>query len=209
MFDKRARLVFCRQQAVNGTEGAAGLLSQYQARLDLSGAMEATCMGKLIRSTYELEVTAKTGCCMSEARLKQPIIINDPQPQAAPPALMPPPGWTPQVSEMEEEKEQHKGVSDTQHCMMQTNHHCQVLQLNSMSGRLLLLQLAHNHCRSTPLWRLMCLRQTVMPCGSLPQLSACPFHPSSSRSMHSLNQHYLTSSHSLSAIILIRFHPLL
>jgi len=52
---------------------------------------------QVIRSTYELEVTAKTGCCLSEATLKQPIFINDPQPHIAPPAVVPPPGWMPQV----------------------------------------------------------------------------------------------------------------
>ena len=52
---------------------------------------------QVIRSTYELEVAAKTGCCLSEVRLKQPIFINDPQPHAAPPTMQPPPGWAPQV----------------------------------------------------------------------------------------------------------------
>ena len=59
--------------------------------------IDAAVFPQVIRSTYELEVTAKTGCCLSEATLKQPIVINDPQPHSAPPAVLPPPGWAPQV----------------------------------------------------------------------------------------------------------------
>lgn len=53
---------------------------------------------QVIRSTYELEVVARSGCCLSNARLTHPIVINDPQPHIAPPLLQPPLGWAPQVS---------------------------------------------------------------------------------------------------------------
>lgn len=49
---------------------------------------------QIITSNYQLEVAAKTGCCLSEVCLRAPILVNDPEP-AAP--LQPPQDWAPQV----------------------------------------------------------------------------------------------------------------
>jgi hypothetical protein len=53
---------------------------------------------QIIHSTYELEVRAKTGCCLSEVAVRQPILLNDPQPAEVPPAVEAPQGWAPLVS---------------------------------------------------------------------------------------------------------------
>jgi hypothetical protein len=53
---------------------------------------------QIIHSTYELEVRAKTGCCLSEVAVRKPILLNDPQPVDVPPAVAPPQDWAPLVS---------------------------------------------------------------------------------------------------------------
>lgn len=64
---------------------------------DCVRALLHACM-QVITSRYELEVTAKTGCCLSEVRLRAPILVNDPQPTAPQqPPLQPPQDWSPQV----------------------------------------------------------------------------------------------------------------
>eukprot|EP00775_Hariotina_reticulata_P008059 gene8059-8254_t len=79
-------------------DGSAGSTSEYQTVIPLDKALEATCLGQLITSTYELEVRTKTGCCLSEVVVRQPILLNDPQPAQAPLMLLPPPDFAPQAS---------------------------------------------------------------------------------------------------------------
>jgi hypothetical protein len=52
---------------------------------------------QIIHSTYELEVRAKTGCCLSEVVVRKPILLNDPQPVDVPPSIAPPQDWAPLV----------------------------------------------------------------------------------------------------------------
>jgi hypothetical protein len=52
---------------------------------------------QIIHSTYELEVRAKTGCCLSEVAVRKPILLNDPQPVELPPTMVPPQDWAPLV----------------------------------------------------------------------------------------------------------------
>ncbi|WIA35279.1 hypothetical protein OEZ86_003738 [Tetradesmus obliquus] len=86
-----------RQVMQGFPNGAPGSVSHYEALLPLERSLEATCHGQVIHSTYELEVRAKTGCCLSEVAVRKPILLNDPQPVQARPAVMAPNDWAPLV----------------------------------------------------------------------------------------------------------------